>query len=105
MLIQTERALSSPLPRIFEFDPDQQKAATTSESVPAAAQSLTRISGNSALSGPGGHEQGVRVSQLNPIAATLSRRLENEVIHPMDQWLKLHAVRPVVCKLLWRTAA
>ena len=94
MLLQTERALSSPLPRVYEFDPDQQKAAPTSESIPAAAQSLTRLSGNSALSGGAqSTDQGVRVSQLNPIALTLTRRLDNEVLHPMDQWLKLHQVR------------
>lgn len=92
MLLQTERALSTPLPRIYEYDPDQQKAAPTSEPIPAAAQSLTRLSGDSRLSGAQSQEQGVRVSQLNPIALTLTRRLENEVIHPMDQWLKLHQV-------------
>ena len=94
MLLQTERALSTPLPRIYEYDPDQQKAAPTSEPIPAVAQSLTRVSGNSALSGAQSQDQGVRVSQLNPIALTLTRRLENEVIHPMDQWLKLHHVIP-----------
>lgn len=92
MLLQTERALASPLPRVYEYDPEQQKAAPTSESIPAVAQSLTRVSGNSALSGSPEADHGVRVSQLSPIATTLSRRIENEVIHPMDQWLKLHSV-------------
>ena len=99
MLLQTERALSQPLPRIYEFDPDQQKAAPTSEPIPAAAQSLNRISG-SGLGSQSGEDQGVRVSQLNPIAMTLTRRLEQEVIHPMDQWLKLHAVSTVCSRLL-----
>ena len=39
----------------------------------------------------------LQVGQLTPIAATLSRRMEHEVLHPMDQWLKLHAVRPCLC--------
>ena len=38
--------------------------------------------------------EGLKVGQLTPIAAMLSRRMEHEVLHPMDQWLKLHAVRP-----------
>ncbi|KAK9809734.1 hypothetical protein WJX73_001090 [Symbiochloris irregularis] len=100
MLLQTERALSQPLPRIYEYDPDQQKSAPTSEPIPAAAQSLTRTSG-SGLSNTG-EDSGVRVSHLNPIAMTLTRRLEQEVIHPMDQWLKLHADFKLKLKTLER---
>ena len=44
--------------------------------------------------------EGLKVGQLTPIAATLSRRMEHEVLHPMDQWLKLHAVRPHLLECL-----
>ena len=78
---------------MYDFDPEQNRPAPVSEATLAVAgEGLgNEVTQSGALAEAG---EGLKVGQLTPIAAMLSRRMEHEVLHPMDQWLKLHAVRP-----------
>lgn len=78
MLKQTERALTTPLPRVFDTEPG------TGKPIPSAPAVMGTESENV--------EDGVRLGQLEEIANTTGFKLEQEVLAPMEQWLRLFQV-------------
>lgn len=75
MLKQTERALTTPLPRVFDTEPGTGKPIPSAPAVMGTEQENV--------------EDGVRVGQLDEIANTTGYKLEQEVLAPMEQWLRL----------------
>ena len=78
MLRQTDKALSTPLPRVFDTDP------TTGKPMPSAPAVMGTEQENV--------EDAVRTGTLNEIADQTSSKMEMEVLAPMEQWLRLFQV-------------
>lgn len=78
MLKQTDKALSTPLPRVFDTEP------STGKPVPSAPAVMGTENENV--------EDGVRIGQLNEIADQTGAKMEQEVLAPMEQWLRLFQV-------------
>lgn len=79
MLRQTDKALSTPLPRVFDTEP------TTGKPIPSAPAVMGTEHENV--------EEAVRTGTLNEIADQTSMKMELEVLAPMEQWLRLFQVR------------
>jgi hypothetical protein len=75
MLRQTDKALSTPLPRVFDTEP------TTGKPVPSAPAVMGTENENV--------EDAVRIGTLNEIAHQTGTKMEQEVLAPMEQWLRL----------------
>ena len=80
MLRQTDKALSTPLPRVFDTDP------TTGKPIPSAPAVMGTEQENV--------EDAVRTGTLNEIADQTGSKMELEVLAPMEQWLRLFQVQP-----------
>ena len=78
MLRQTDKALSTPLPRVFDTEP------TTGKPIPSAPAVMGTEHENV--------EEAVRTGTLNDIADQTSSKMELEVLAPMEQWLRLFQV-------------
>jgi hypothetical protein len=75
MLRQTDKALSTPLPRVFDTEP------ATGKPVPSAPAVMGTEHENV--------EDAVRTGTLNDIADSTGAKMEQEVLAPMEQWLRL----------------
>lgn len=78
MLRQTDKALSTPLPRVFDTEP------TTGMPVPSAPAVMGTEHENV--------EDAVRTGTLHEIADQTGAKMEQEVLAPMEQWLRLFQV-------------
>ena len=78
MLKQTDKALSTPLPRVFDTEP------STGKPVPSAPAVMGTENENV--------EDGVHVGTLTAISEETGRKMEHEVLAPMEQWLRLFQV-------------
>jgi len=83
MLRQTDKALSTPLPRVFDTEP------TTGKPVPSAPAVMGTENENV--------EDAVRIGTLNEIAHQTGTKMEQEVLAPMEQWLRLFQVCRSLC--------
>ena len=79
MLRQTGKALSTPLPRVYDTDP------TTGKPIPSAPAVMGTEQENV--------EDAVRTEKLHDIADYTGQKMEMEVLAPMEQWLRLFQVR------------
>ena len=78
MLRQTDKALSTPLPRVFDTEPETGKPVPSAPAVMGTEQENV--------------EEAVRTGTLNEIADQTGQKMELEVLAPMEQWLRLFQV-------------
>ena len=90
MLKQTDKALSTPLPRVFDTEP------STGKPVPSAPAVMGTENENV--------EDGVRVGTLTALADETGEKMEHEVLAPMEQWLRLFQVAALASYTIHRSA-